>query len=502
MPFTRDILSPDSLTITPSVNNIACAGSNSGSVAVSVTGGTAPYQYLWNNFTTDSSQTGVTAGNYTVIVTDSNGCHKDKVITVSQTTPISVVAKAQNVACTNDTTGSILVIASGGVGPYTYNWNTTPVQTVDYITGLAPGMYIVVVTDSLGCTKGDTFDITSPPALVANTAVSNPTCAGGDNGFVSLDVHGGTAPYFYHWSTVPEQTGNVASALPAGTYYDTITDSRGCKLIDTAVVVAPAPIVVGIPGGTAACAGLSGGGEVVVSASGGLAPYTYALGNSIQSNDTFANLTPGSYTIAVTDLNGCVGTGTVTVGSLGTFTDTLIATPSVVLAGQTVQLYANAVSDTTITSYIWYPSDSLNFSACASASDCDSPTAKPSVTQTYTVTVVNARGCSVTSTVTVTVNTQSSVFIPSAFTPNNDGLNDYFVFDILGATTVDVHIWNRWGELVYSNPAQPNGIATTNAWDGTFGGKKAEYDTYTYQFVVTYYDGRTQNMAGTVTLLR
>ena len=124
------------------------------------------------------------------------------------------------------------------------------------------------------------------------------------------------------------------------------------------------------------------------------------------------------------------------------------------------------------------------------------------ITQTYTVTVVNARGCSVTSTVKVTVNTTSSVFVPSAFTPNGDGLNDFFAFDILGATTVDVHIWNRWGELVYSNAAQPNGMATTNAWDGTFNGKRAEYDTYTYQFVVTYYDGHTQNMAGTVTVLR
>jgi len=107
-----------------------------------------------------------------------------------------------------------------------------------------------------------------------------------------------------------------------------------------------------------------------------------------------------------------------------------------------------------------------------------------------------------TDTVTVTISHEPYVFIPSAFTPNGDGLNDRFEFDILGAVSANVQIWNRWGENVFSNPAQANGMSDTHGWDGTFKGKNVEYDTYTYQLVVTYFDGHTQNMTGTVVVMR
>jgi gliding motility-associated-like protein len=506
VPFTRTISSPDSLTITPSATNATCAGAATGSVSVAVTGGTQPYQYLWNDFAATSSQSGVSAGSYTVVVTDSNGCHKNQSVTVTQPSAITLTGTAQNPACAGINSGSIALSVTGGepgVGGYSYSWNTTPAQATDTASGLSGGNYVVTVSDSVGCTSTATYILTSPTAIQVNTAVSDPTCSGGDNGFISEDVHGGTAPYSYAWTTVPVQTGNVASALPAGRYYDTITDAKGCIYIDSATIVSPAPIVVSIDSASATCAGLSGGGVVIVGVTGGLAPYSYALGDIIQSSDTLRGLSQGSYTVAVTDLNGCVGKAPVTIGALGSFTDTLTASPDVILAGQTVQLHVSTSSDTGITAYVWYPSDSLNFSGCGAAILCDSPTAMPMTTQDYSVTVINARGCSLTSTVHVTVSTQASVFVPSAFTPNNDGLNDYFVFDILGATTINVQIWNRWGELVYSNGAQPNGMSTTNAWNGNYpDGKKAEFDTYTYQLTVSYYDGHIQTMSGTVTLLR
>jgi gliding motility-associated-like protein len=501
VPFSRTITNPDSLLISLVAKNLTCAGANSGSVAVVVNGGTRPYQFLWNNFTTDSTQTGIGAGAYTVIVTDSNGCHDNMAVSVTQTAPIAVSGTVVNPSCSGGNNGSISLTVSGGIPQYTYNWNTSPVQTTSSISGLTGGTYIVTVSDSAGCSQVDTFTLIDPATLYVNTAVSDPTCSGGDNGFVSLDVHGGLAPYLYTWSTTPAQSGNVASGLAAGTYYATITDTKGCMIYDTAVVVSPQPIVVAFAPGSTSCAG-SAGGIVIVVASGGLAPYNYGLGTLAQSSDTFNNLPVGVYTVAVTDANGCLGTAPVTVQSIGTFTDTLTATPSVILAGETVQLYANASSDTTITGYTWYPADSLNFTACGSTTNCDSPTAMPAQSQYYTVTVTNARGCSISSTVYVRVSNTAAVFVPSAFTPNNDGLNDYFVFDILGATTINVQIWNRWGERVFSNPAQANGMTAPDAWDGNYKGKPVEFDTYTYQLDVSYYDGHTQMMSGTVVVMR
>ncbi len=97
---------------------------------------------------------------------------------------------------------------------------------------------------------------------------------------------------------------------------------------------------------------------------------------------------------------------------------------------------------------------------------------------------------------------QPSAFIPTAFTPNGDGLNDRWEFDILGAEKLEVNVFNRWGEKVYSNPNQPNGITGANGWDGTKDGKDAPNDTYVYQLVVTYFDGVTKDISGTVSIMR
>jgi gliding motility-associated-like protein len=146
----------------------------------------------------------------------------------------------------------------------------------------------------------------------------------------------------------------------------------------------------------------------------------------------------------------------------------------------------------------------MTFSAgCANGSSCDSVvTVTTSHSQDYSVTVTNAHGCSVVSTVHIAVSAQPSVFVPSGFKPNNDGLNDYFVFDILGAVSANVQIWNRWGDLVFSNPDQANGMNAPNAWNGQYRGQVVPFDTYTYQFDVTYYDGHHQTISGTVIVMR
>jgi gliding motility-associated-like protein len=240
----------------------------------------------------------------------------------------------------------------------------------------------------------------------------------------------------------------------------------------------------------------------VINVTGGVQPYTYQLGTTIQQSDTFTNLSVGTYTVLVTDANRCQGNTSLVINSTGNLAVTLSANPSFILSREPSQLSAVATSDTSIIAYIWSPLDSLNFSGCVDSTDCSDPIATPSSTHLYRVTVENARGCTVSDTVRVTVSDHPSVFIPTAFSPNGDGLNDRFEFDILGARTISVDIWNRWGEKVFSNPAQPNGTNDTHGWDGTFRGKTVQYDTYTYQFVVTYFDGHQETMSGTVIVMK
>lgn len=504
--FHAVIKEADSLKLNLSKTDLTCFGANNGTLLASAIGGTTPYHYLWNNFVTDSNQTGVAAGNYGVVVTDSNGCQQTKTINVSQPQPISIMVTASNPACSGSATGSVALTVSGGSGPgtYSYSWSTTPVQTTSTATNLAAGTYYVTVTDANTCSQVDSTTLTAPQALVVNTAVSNPTCSDGNNGFVSLDVHQGTAPYSYNWNTVPVQTGNVASGLVAGTYIATITDAGGCQLFDTALVVAPAPIVITVGSlGTSTCSNTDDG-FAVVGVTGGLPPYTYQLGTLAQNSDTFTHLIPGTYTLTVKDANGCQAVTSWTIGVSSVFSVDLTVDHDVILAGETIQLTATPSSDTTVVSYSWTPNDSLNFSGCGDPAVCPNPTAMPIFSQLYIVEATNARGCVASDTVHVTVSTQASAFMPSAFTPNGDGKNDEFEFDILGAKTIDVQIWNRWGEKVYSNPAQTNGVTgqAGHGWDGTYRGKDAEYDVYTYQLVVTYNDGHQQTVAGSVTLMR
>ena len=171
------------------------------------------------------------------------------------------------------------------------------------------------------------------------------------------------------------------------------------------------------------------------------------------------------------------------------------------------QLSASATSDTTIIHYFWTPividsADVFDYRSCIDTSNCSTPYVKPPFTTTFTVQVMNADSCFATDTITVYVDNEPGSFAPTAFTPNGDGLNDRFALAYLGATKIEVTIFNRWGEKVYYNPDQTNNLQAADGWDGTDHGKPAPTDTYVFQAKVTYFDGVVKNKTGTVSLIR
>ena len=169
------------------------------------------------------------------------------------------------------------------------------------------------------------------------------------------------------------------------------------------------------------------------------------------------------------------------------------------------QLVATPTSQVAIVNYFWEPDSVLNFDACGDPQNCSNPLAAPRTTTTFTVTVMNADSCYASDTVTVYVIPELSAFIPTAFTPNGDGLNDRFEFDILGANNIEVSVFNRWGQRIYFNPNQPNRIDNQSGWDGTLDGKLVPYDTYVYIVNVKYiqdYVLSEKSFTGTVTLMK
>ena len=287
---------PD-FTATVTATDASCTN---GTAAVTVTGGTAPFSYLWSNGATTSSISGLIMGTYTVGISDAAGCTLDTPMSayVNQTILISAPDVTTPATCIN-ADGSITAFGSGGTPPYTYLWSNG--GTTATISGLTSNWYDVTVTDANGCfgTGGD-YVGTSTPIYVSYS--TTPSACTSPTGTATLMISGGTAPYSITWYTTPVQTGVTATALAAGTYYFFVTDAAGCTQSGTITVPPIDVIYLSFSSTPATC--LASDGSVSVYASGGVAPYTYSW-SSGGTSSSLSGVPYGTYYATVTDANGC-----------------------------------------------------------------------------------------------------------------------------------------------------------------------------------------------------
>jgi gliding motility-associated-like protein len=490
---------PTPLTVTLTGTNILCNGASTGTVAAIPGGGVTPYQYLWDDFTNDSLRNGLKAGRYGILLTDSNGCQVIDSIYLTEPTEITINGTVTNVQCFNGTNGAIDVTVAGGTPGYTYVWSNGAIT--EDLAGISQGTYTIGVTDANSCLKTKSFTVTQPTQISLQVLTDQPSCFGSKNGSLSVVATQGVGPYTYSWSTTPVQTTPTAIQLFAGNYVVTVTDASNCSATASATLTQPAEIVVTTEATASKCFNTATG-QVVIDVTGGDQPYIYELNGIAQPTDTFKGLTAGNYVVMVTDVNGCEGTTTFTISSPGQISVDLSVSQQVILTGMETQLIALANSTLPIINYIWTPDSFMNYSSCVDPTNCSAPYAHPTSTTTFTVTVMNSDSCTASDTVTVIVNNEISAFIPTVFTPNGDGLNDRFEFDILGATAIKVSVFDRWGQRVYYNPSQPNGITGNNGWDGNVNGKNAPDDTYVYQITIQYFDGTVKDKTGTIAIMR
>ena len=232
------ITEPAVLTSSLVATDATTVGGTDGSVAVTVSGGTPVYSYLWSNGITAANNTGLSPGTYLLTITDANGCTLVDSATVSDPAVVVLVMDSSNVSCFGAADGTAKVTASGGAGSYTYVWSNT--ATTDSIGGLSAGTYIVTVSDAIGTTAVDSITINEPAALQLSFIVTNASSAGAADGAIDLTVTGGTSGYTFRWSnsaTVEDLTG-----LTAGTYSVVVSDANGCLITDSAQVLEPGAI--------------------------------------------------------------------------------------------------------------------------------------------------------------------------------------------------------------------------------------------------------------------
>ncbi|WP_276505100.1 SprB repeat-containing protein, partial [Terrimonas pollutisoli] len=214
------------LALTSSKVDVLCFGNATGSVDLTVNGGTTPYTYVWSNGASTQDITALVAGIYSVTVTDANNCTATISVTITQpAAALALTSSKVDVLCFGNATGSVDLTVNGGTAPYTYVWSNGA-STQD-ITALAAGTYTVTVTDNNNCTATTSITIGQPAAALAlSEAHVNVLCFGNATGSVDLTVNGGTAPYTYVWSN-GASTQDI-TALVAGTYSVTVTDANNC----------------------------------------------------------------------------------------------------------------------------------------------------------------------------------------------------------------------------------------------------------------------------------
>jgi gliding motility-associated-like protein len=392
--LTVVITQPTPLATTNSQVNVVCNGGTNGSATVTASGGTAAYTYSWSpSGGTAATATGLAAGTYTCTVTDSKACTTTSTLTITQPPALAATTSTVPALCGSNN-GSASISASGGTPAYTYSWNTTPAQTTATASNLTAGTFTCTLTDASGCTMTATASVTSTGGPVVTSAPPvNVTCFGACNGSDVVSVTGGTAPYTYSWSPAPGSGQGTVSAgsMCAGTFTCNVTDATGCLQSSTIIITQPTAITLTPSNTNVSCFG-GANGTAGVGASGGTSTYTYAwtpVPGAGQGTPNATSLTAGSYTIMVTDANGCKDSSVIPITQptlLTVSASGLMATCNGKCNGQLICI-PNGGS--TAYSYSW-------------SSGCTAASCNNVCSGHYTVSITDAHGCIATDTTTVT----------------------------------------------------------------------------------------------------
>ncbi len=425
---------------------VSCFGGSDGTASIELTGGTPPYQFVWDNGDTGNFADSLDAGFHFVTVTDDAGCQAATFVQVLEPALLVVDSiTAKDASCFGGNNGTATVFAAGGTAPYTFLWNDTQTQTTQKALGLPPGNYSVTVTDSKNCTAQAAVTVDSPPDLtISFINVVNEQCAGECGGAATVQATGGTGPYNYFWDdpTLPDGVPTVGNLCP-GSYLVTIQDFNGCTKTDKVNIEPAVPIDVHFDVIPPTCAGFSDG-SIFVTIGGGEPPYQVQWSNGT-TGPGISNLPCGSYFVTLTDSAGCVTTSTILLNC----PDSILITNTVVQAvkcfgGNDGQISVQAQGGTGTLTFQW---SDPNMQSGATATNL--------LAGTYTVTVTDGNGCTATSTAQVGQPSLLAVSIAKTDVTCFGGADGSATASVIGGTEPYQYFWN-WtqnGQTITNLPA-------------------------------------------------
>ncbi|MCX6295502.1 MAG: PKD domain-containing protein, partial [Bacteroidetes bacterium] len=516
------VIQPTLLSASITANTPAsCNGVCDGTATAAGNGGTigGGYTYSWNTVPvqTTSTATGLCDGNYICTITDANSCTATTTTTITEPTLVVIAPIVSPSICFGGSTVLTANATGGNGGPYVYTWSPATGLSATNIanptaTPVVTTVYTVNATDANGCPAAPvTVTVTVNPPLSVVSAGTASICPGASTPISAIAANGTGGPYTYSWSPATGLSAtNIANpiASPGVTTIYTVTVNDGCSPAVTAsvtVTVLPVPVVafVGdiLSGCSPVCVTFTDNSTVTGST---INTWSWNFGDGTSSNlqnpPIHCYTTPGQYTVGltVTSIGGCTASDTY-LNYITVFSDPVAdfyasPNPASVLE-PTVTLNDQSSSDVVYWSWNFGDGDSLGFT-----------TANPShnfpntVEGTYNVTLIvhNSHGCVDTITHPVVIGPEFAFFIPNAFSPNGDGVNDFFSGQGIGIKKYELYVFDRWGNLIFY------GDELNKQWDGkaNHGSEMAQQDVYVWKVKLTDVFDKKHNYIGTVTIVK
>jgi gliding motility-associated-like protein len=477
------ITQPDLLTTQLAVQHVRCYGEPQGKITSTTGGGTLPYTYQWTNGESTKDISTLNADNYSLTVTDNKSCKVTKSAVVSQPELVRLSSSVTAVSCHGGSDGEIKATVFGGVVPYRYHWSRG--DTIPDVYNLISHSHTLAVTDANLCVSEWNIFVPQPLPLDVSFTVKKASCFNIADGEIFAQVTGGNPDYRYKWSNsdfVLGDTTHYPKELFSDYYTLEIIDTKGCELIDSALVIEPNPLVINLEATDATCFNKPDG-SVELSISGGTLPYSSLWSTGTRTED-IQQLLAGIYRVDVVDSLGCTRYGVITVGQPDSlsFHEKIAAVSCKEQVDGTIDI--KPAGGTPGYSAVWSHGRS-GFSLSSLTGG------------TYSVTVTDAQNCSYNASFIVPVNPDAcitKVLVPNTFTPNEDGTNDVWVihnYEIY--PLMEVRVFNKWGNRLFHS------IGYKEPWDGTANGSEVQSGTYYYTINLNNGDPA---FSGLLTILR
>lgn len=496
---TVDISQPDILSINTNIINNETCRNNNGSINITASGGTAPYQYIWSNGDNGTLSDSLNTGNYSVSIIDAHNCSENQDFNILNIGEGHLeIDSIFNVRCFGDSTGRISVSVRNGISAFDFYLSQNG-NIIDSLKGstdsaytvqtLPSGNYIITAYEGAGCESIIPIDIGSSTEITSNINTNNPICFGENSGSIDITLNGGHTPYSFSWSADNgfTSTSQNINNLGSGNYYLTAQDSFNCTIEFNTTLNQPSiPNITINSYNTTQCVNDSIA-SININVTGATQPYSFKWtnGNEIFTDNPISNLKSGNYHLLLTDSNNCLLKDTII--NIVEY-EPIILKDTISIIGNRANINLTTIGDLSTNYYKW--DDNIENSGSSSQRN-------NLISGTYTVTVTDDNQCQTIASYHIKI----PFIIPSLITPNGDGLNDTWkIGNIETFDDITIQIFNRWGNTIFLYKG--TGMAygdISNQFNGTFNGSNLPIGSYIYILDLNNGDEPKQ---GTLSIIR